>query len=141
MNMLKKFLLASVGVFAILVSVSLFMACADGAEIEAEDYQVEGIWLAEATWQVDNPYNYGGDTYELQVYFDFQEQGVVKYRSSITYNGRLASDTGWVVLNMTWSVDGNVISLSGGKKFVISDDCFNDTYSNPEMVLYFYKVE
>lgn len=139
MNMLKKFLVTSACVFAILISASLFIAC--GGAAEAEDYPVEGIWLAEATWQVDNPYNYGGDTYKLQVYFDFLEQGVVKYRSSITYNGRLASDTGWVVLNMTWSVDGNVISFSSGKKFVISDDCFNDTYSNPEMILYFYKVE
>ena len=60
---------------------------------------------------------------------------------TLELNNYQLSDSGWITLNLTWNVEGNVIKLSSGKQFVIADDCFNDIYPNPEMVLYFYKFQ
>lgn len=130
--------------FALLV---LVFACitvgCDNADEETpavQNYPVQGTWRAEVTWHEENPYNYGGDTYVLEMLFDFLEQGVVKNRMTLQLNNYTLSDSGWITLNLTWQVEGNVITLSSGKQFVIYDDCFNDIYPNPRMILYFYKI-
>lgn len=134
----------TVAVFAVSVLVLLFFTSCIEAEEPGpivQNYPVQGVWQAKATWHEENPYNYGGDTYVLEIYYDFQEQGVVKNRMTLELNDYQLSDSGWITLNLTWNVEGNVIKLSSGKQFVIADDCFNDIYPNPEMVLYFYKFQ
>ncbi len=44
--------------------------------------------------------------------------------------------TDWVILNITWTVSGNVITLSSGKQYVIVDDQFDDMYTGNKILHY-----
>lgn len=137
----KKPILTFIVVLLVVMIASSFVACTDDPEETDDNYPVVGIWHAQATWHEDNPYNYGGDTYKLDIWFDFREDGTLKNKRTLSLNGYSFNDSysDWVIVNVTWSVKGNVISLSSGKQYVIVDDEFNDTYPNPQMILHYKK--
>ena len=117
-----------------------FVACQKPEPTEQiKNYPVAGIWHAQESWHEDNPYNYGGDTYTIDVYFDFLEDGTLRNRSTLTLNGRLLSDSDWIIVNLTWKIQGNIITLSSGKQFIIVDDEFNDIWPSPKLTLHFTK--
>lgn len=122
---------------------SIFTACNSASinqdsEETKSDYPVVGIWHAQSTWHENNPYNYGGDTYRLDIWFDFKADGTARNKYTLTYNGYTVQNSDWFIANGTWSVKGNVITLSNGKQFVIVDDEFNDIY-NSNIILHFKK--
>ena len=123
-------------VLTILVLLLVLAACPKN-----DDYPVVGIWHAHASWHEDNPYNYNGDNYELDIYFEFREDGTLRNKRTLTWNGiELGDDfSDWVIVNLTWTVSGNTITLSSGKTYVIIDDEFNDTYTNPKLILHYKK--
>jgi lipoprotein len=141
MTKIKNITLAIVVILVAILSSTALVACTDNEEETKNNYPVVGIWHATATWHEDNPYNYGGDTYKLDVYFDFREDGTLKNKRTLSLNGYSFNDSysDWVIVNVTWSVKDNVITLSSGKQFVIVDDEFNDTYPNPKMILHYKK--
>lgn len=118
-----------------------FIACTKVSVEQKMNYDVVGVWYAQATWHEDNPYNYGGDTYTLEIWFDFREDGTLRSKRTLSLNGYQFEDdySNWVIVNLTWSVDKNIITLSSGKQYVIVDDEFNDTYTNPQMILHYRK--
>ncbi len=134
-------MLAIVMILIAVISSIALIACTNNEEETENNYPVAGIWHAQATWHEDNPYNYGGDTYKLDIWFDFREDGTLKNKRTLSLNGHSFNDSysDWVIVNVTWSVKGNVITLSSGKQYVIVDDEFNDTYSNPKMILHYKK--
>lgn len=125
----------------IVIIASFFVACTDDTEETRNNYPVVGIWHAQATWHEDNPYNYGGDTYKLDIWFDFREDGALGTKRTLSLNGYTFnySYSDWFIVNVTWSVKENVITLSSGKQYVIVDDEFNDIYSDPKMILHYKK--
>lgn len=128
-------------VFAFMLAVVTLSVGACKEQDEDTNYHVAGIWHAHAEWHVDNSYNYGGDNFTLDVYYEFNEDSTLRNRLSMTLNTRPFSDTGWVIFNGSWEVNKNTITLSSGKQFVIIDDEFNDTYPNPKMILHFFKKD
>lgn len=136
--MKKKLITFGLSILILLCLTAVMSACGDDKK-ESSDYNVTGIWHARETWHEDSPYNYGGYNFELNVWFEFCEGGAMRNRVSLTANDKTMSDTGWVIFNGTWSVEGNKITLSSGKTYMIVDDEFNDTYPNPKMILHFYK--
>lgn len=125
----------------VLIIANFFIACNDVSEETENNYPVVGVWHAQATWHEDTPYNYGGYTYKLNNWFDFREDGTLKNKRTLSLNGHTFNDhySDWTIVNATWSVKGNVITLSSGKQYVIIDDEFNDTYPNPQIVLHYQK--
>ena len=122
---------------ALIFSIVCLCGCKDNEEEELLNYPVIGIWHAHNEIKQNNPYNYGGDTITYDFYFEFAENNVIKNRIIINLNNRLLSDTGWVIANETWSVNKNVITFSNGRKFVITDDEFDDLYNN--MIIRYFK--
>ena len=137
----SKNLFSFITTLLIIMIIFSFTGCTDEPEEKEENYPVVGIWHAQATWHEDNPYNYGGDTYKLDIWFDFREDGTLKNKHTLSLNGYTFNDSysDWVIVNVTWSVKGNVITLSSGKQYVIVADEFNDTYPNPKMILRYQK--
>lgn len=136
MNILILIILM-IAIFCILVG------CGDKPAVSnQDDYPVVGIWHANYSWHEDSSFNYGGNTYILDVYFDFREDGTLLTKRTLTLNGYSLGDTynDWVIVNLTWTVKDNVITLSSGKTFVIVDDEFNDMYTNPQVVLRYKKT-
>ena len=123
----------------IIISLStlIFVACPK----REDDYPVAGIWHAHATWHEDSPFNYGGDNYVLDIYFEFREDGTLRNKRTLTVNDYELKDdfSDWVILNLTWTVNGNIITLSSGKTYVIVDNQFDDTYANPQLILHYKK--
>ena len=139
----KSFVKIFVGlIFFVLITV-FFAACTTNTEEPENNYPVVGIWHAQATWHEDNPYNYGGDTYKLDIWFDFREDGTLRNKRTLSLNGYTFNDSlsDWTIINLTWTVKDNIITLSSGKQYVIIDDEFNDTYPNPQMILRYKKIE
>ena len=136
----RKAFLFIITLLALIVTV-FFVVRAENPEEKENNYPVTGIWHAQATWREDNPYNYGGDKYKLDIWFDFREDGTLKSKHTISLNGYVFNDSysDWVIVNLTWSVKGNIITLSSGKQFVIVDDEFNDIYPDPKMILHYKK--
>lgn len=136
-----KTLFSFIVTLLIVIIASTFVACTDEPKETENNYPVVGIWHAQATWHEDNPYNYGGDTYKLDIWFDFREDGTLRNRRTLSLNGYTFNDSysDWIIVNVTWSVKGNVITLSSGKQYVIVDDEFNDTY--PNQIILHYKKE
>lgn len=137
----RKVVFSFIATLLIVIIASSFIACTDDTEETENNYSVVGVWHAQATWHEDNPYNYGGDTYKLDIWFDFREDGTLKNKRTLSLNGYTFNDSysDWVIVNATWSVKENVITLSSGKQYVIVDDEFNDTYPNPKMILHYKK--
>lgn len=128
---------------SLILFTSFFVACSNNTEETENNYPVAGIWHAQATWHEDNPYNYGGDTYKLDIWFDFREDGTLRNKRTLSLNGYTFNDSlsDWTIINLTWTVKNNIITLSSGKQYVIIDDEFNDTYPNPQMILRYKKIE
>ena len=142
----KKILLVLTLVIAIVLGSLCFVACGD--DEDDNNYPVEGIWHAIATWREDNTITLLGQThriiedYKVDFYFDFRADGSVMKKSVISINDRIlhTDNEEWNILNVTWSVKGNVLTLSSGRKFVIVDDEFDDTFQ-PRNILLRYKKE
>lgn len=130
----------------LIFSVCMMSACAGqtGQEEEEEDYPVVGIWHASTSWHEITHSNIGGlshdfdDLYQLDIYFDFREDGTLRNKRTLSMNGIEWKDdfTDWVILNITWTVSGNVITLSSGKQYVIVDDQFDDMYTGNKILHY-----
>lgn len=137
--MKRKFVI-SVSLFILLLTTVAFSAC--GANSETKNYPVEGVWHAHATWHKDTPYNYGGYNYTLDLYYDFRSDGMFKYKMLLILNDNIEiTNTDWCIANITWTVEGNVIKFSNGKKqYVIVDDQFDDEFPNPRMTVHYKKV-
>ena len=139
----KKAILIFTAILIVITAVCS-VACTDdidNTEKTKDDYDVAGIWHAQATWHEDSPYNYNGYTFKLDIWFDFKQDGTLKTKRTLSINGYSFEDSlsDWTIVNATWSVEGNVIKLSSGKQFVIVDDEFNDTYPDPQMILRYRK--
>ena len=127
--------------FTLIISFVFLSACKkEEEEIPVVDnYDVVGVWYAMNSWHQDNPYNYGGDTYKMEAWMEFFEDGTIKDRVSMTLNGVKLSDTNWVIANYTYDVCENEIILSSGKSYIIVNDQFDIVYDN--MVFHYKKIE
>ena len=132
----KKIILSLLLTITIIFIALIFVACP-----KDNSYPVVGVWHATASWHEDSPYNYKGYNYVLDVYLEFREDGTIRNKRTLSVNGNMISDdfSDWVIVNATWSVTDNIITLSSGKKYVIVDDEFNDTYPNPQIILHYKK--
>ena len=132
----KKITFTLLLIILIMFVTLIFVACP-----KSNDYNVVGIWHARASWHEDSPYNYNGYNYVLDVYIEFREDGTIRNKRTLSVNGNMLSDdfSDWVIVNATWSITDNIITLSSGKKYVIVDDEFNDTYPNPQIILHYKK--
>ncbi len=139
--MKKKFII-NVSIFILLLLTTVAFTACSKKDAEPKNYPVEGIWHAHATWHRDNPYNYGGDNYTLDLYYDFHSDGTFKYKALLILNDNIEiTNTDWCIANITWTVEGNVIKFSNGKKqYVIVDDQFDDEFPNPRMTVHYKKV-
>ena len=141
----KKFLLVLILVIAIAFGSLCFVACGD--DEEDNNYPVVGVWHAVATWQEDNTFTLGGqthriiDNYKVDFYFDFREDGSILKKNIVTVNDYVmhTDNEEWNIFNVTWSVKGNVITLSSGKQFVIVDNEFDDTFPAQNILLRYKK--
>ena len=127
--------------FVLIISSVFFCACKkEDEEIPVvNDYDVIGVWYASYSWHQDNPYNYGGDTYKMEAWMEFFEDGTTKDRSAMSLNGVKLSDTDWVIAPYTYDVCENEIILSSGKSFIIVNDQFDIVYE--DMVFHYKKIE
>ncbi len=143
MSKKKSIVKIFIGLICVILYTSFFVGCSPNTEEPENNYPVAGIWHAQATWHEDNPYNYGGDTYKLDIWFDFREDGTLRNKRTLSLNGYTFSDSlsDWTIINLTWTVKDNIITLSSGKQYVIIEDEFNDTYPNPQMILRYKKIE
>ena len=131
-------------VFGIILSVAVLLSCGaillgcdTDKEKQDDNYPVAGIWHAGYVWHEDNPYNYGGDTYRIDIWMEFRDDSTMKIKQMMKLNGHIMNDNSdWIILNMTWTVNKNIITLSSGKQYVIIDDTFNDTYPGLGTVLH-----
>lgn len=143
----KKKLLIPALTIVMAVSCLCFAAC--GKDDVDDNYPVAGVWHAVATWREDNTFTLGGqnyriiDDYQVDFYFDFRPDGSVMKKSIIRVNNSImhTDNEEWNILNVTWSVKGNVITLSSGIKFVIVDDEFDDTFPAKNILLRYKKEE
>ena len=120
-----------------------FVACANNnSEKEPENlnYDVVGIWKAEAEIHRDNPYNYGGDTFLYEFYMEYNSDGTMRNRAIVKYNGVLMNDTDWINANATYTVEKNTIKISTGKNFVVVNDEIHDTWSEQNITLRYKKT-
>ena len=121
-----------------------FVACGDDAK---NDYPVAGVWHAIAAWREESSFTFGGqvfqmaDDYQIDFYFDFRPDGSVLKKSIITIGDYVmhTDNENWNILNVTWSVKNNVITLSSGKQFVIVDDEFDDVLVSKNILLRYKK--
>ena len=136
MNKIKKITMSLLLTVAIIFTTLILVACPQN-----NNYPVVGVWHATASWHEESPYNYNGYDYVLDVYIEFRDDGTIRNKRTLSINGNMLSDefSDWVIVNATWSVSENVITLSSGKKYVIIDDEFNDTYPNPQIILHYKK--
>ncbi len=141
----KKILLVLTLVIAIVLGSLCFVACGD--DEDDDNYPVEGIWHAVAAWQNETKFTLGGqttkiiDNYKVDFYFDFRADGSVLKKSVAYINDHIlhTDNEEWNIFNVTWSVKGNVITLSSGKKFVIVDDEFDDVFPAQNILLRYKK--
>lgn len=140
----RKVLLSLTLAVAIAFGCLCFAAC--GGEKE-DNYPVAGIWHAVAAWKEDTTITLGGmtsriiDKYNVDFYFDFREDGSILKKSIVTVNNYVmhTDNEEWNIFNVTWSVKGNVITLSSGKQFVIVDDEFDDVFPAKNILLRYKK--
>ena len=136
--------------FMLILGMGMASACSKNEEVEQEetvDYLVVGIWHASTSWHEITQSTILGqvhefdDLYQLDVYFDFREDGTLLNKRTLSMNGIDWEDdlTDWTIVNLTWTVSKNVITLSSGKQFVIVDDQFDDLY--PGNIILHYKKE
>ena len=140
---MKKFLHVLAVVLIFVTVGSLFVSCGtdNTSQIGTDnDYPVEGIWHAHINWEKDWGYNITY-TYDVDMYYNFIEGGVVKLKMIFKQNGTALNDDEWAIANYTWSVECNTIYLSSGAQFVIFDDEFNDIYPDPKLVLHYRKEQ
>lgn len=137
-------------VFILILNIGVASACSkneEREEVEVIDYPVIGIWHASTSWHEITQSTILGqihefdDFYQLDVYFDFREDGTLLNKRTLSMNGIDWEDdlTDWTIVNLTWTVSKNVITLSSGKQYVIVDDQFDDLY--PGNIILHYKKE
>ena len=142
----KKILSVVTTVVVIVLGILCCVACIDDDEKE-NNYDVEGIWHAVAAWQEEKTFTLLGktttiiDDYKVDFYFDFRADGSVLKKSVAYINDHIlhTDNEEWNIFNVTWSVKGNVITLSSGKKFVIVDDEFDDVFPAQNILLRYKK--
>ena len=133
----KQVVLPILLIILIALSTTIFVACPK----QEDNYPVAGIWHARATWHEDSPMNYGGYNYVLDIYFEFREDGTIRNKRNLKMNDFEVKDdfSDWVILNLTWTVSANTITLSSGKTYVIVDDQFDDIYGSTQIILHYKK--
>ncbi len=140
----KKILLVLTVVVAIAFGCLCFVGCGDDEE---NNYPVAGIWHAVATWQEESTFTLGGQTtviienYKVDFYFDFRPDGSILKKNIVSINDHImhTDNEEWNIFNLTWSVKGNVITLSSGRQYVIVDDEFDDTFPAKNILLRYKK--
>lgn len=140
----KKILLFLTLLIAIVFGCGCFVACVDDAD---NNYPIVGVWHAVATWREEQTFTLGGytskiiDNYKVDFYFDFREDGAVMKKSVIAINDRVmhTDNEEWNSLNLTWSIKGNILTLSSGKQYVIVDDEFDDVFPAKNILLRYKK--
>ena len=143
MKQKKILLFLTLGV-VIVLGCLCFVACGDDEE---DCYPVEGIWHAIVVWQQTNKFTLGGqtyqitDNYQIDFYFDFRPDGSILKKAVTTINDHImhTDNEEWNIFNATWSVKGNVITLSSGRQFAIVDDEFDDTFPAQNILLRYKK--
>lgn len=139
----KKILLFLALAIVIACGCLSFVACGK----DKDNYPVEGVWHAVAAWQEESTFTFGGytsriiDNYKIDLYFDFRADGSILKKSVASINDHVmhTDNEEWNIFNLTWSVKGNVITLSSGKQFVIVDDEFDDIFPAKNILLRYKK--
>ena len=132
-------------ILALVTCCLCFAACGDG---KSNDYPVEGVWHAVAAGCEENTFTFGGqttkiiDNYKVDFYFDFRADGSVMKKNIMSINNYIihTDNEEWNIFNVTWSVKGNVLTLSSGRQFVIVDDEFDDTFPAKDILLRYKKA-
>lgn len=131
--------------FILIFGMSMTSACSKNEEQEGiANYPVVGIWHASTSWHEITQYTILGkihevdDLYQLDVYFDFREDGTLLNKRTLSMNGIDWEDdlTDWTIMNLTWTVAENIITLSNGKQYVIVDNQFDDLYPGNKILHY-----
>ncbi len=143
----KKFVLYPVLAIALVLACLGLGGCVDDEPDEPANYPVAGIWHAVAAWQEENNVKLGGYTYhivndyQIDFYFDFREDGAILKKTISHMNGNLVptDNDEWNIFNETWTVKGNVLTLSSGKRYVIVDDEFDDVFPSKNILLRYKK--
>ena len=144
MKKVRKWFLSILFIF--ILGMVMLSACSGNERQEGTDYPVVGIWHASASWHEITQSTILGqihefdDVYQLDVYFDFREDGTLLNKRRLSMNGIDWEDdlTDWTIVNLTWTVSKNVIKLSNGKHYVIVDNQFDDLYPG-NIILHYIK--
>ena len=137
-------ILAAIGVITFGVVYFVFSGKQDSSELDSVEKpldpveEITGMWGATSEQINKSNYSYTADKLNTSYYFHFKKNGVILTRGIVLMNGKLLSDTDWVIANATWHLDGNVIVFSNGKQFVIDEGHFDDLHDG--QVLHYRKL-